>query len=125
MHGWIAERFTLPVPFAVALVVLLVEGNKVRQGETIMGCDEVDAVVGPPPTPPLPPTVVPPPVTCPAHDVSQPQPIIFASASHVALSIKKQRQIAKKLRMKRMMIKQLAQECKMSEMSPSPGSALA
>lgn len=69
-----------PVAFAVALVVLLVEGDQVCKCEAVVGGDEVDAVLWPSPATPLPSSVVPPPVTCittPSASYSKPA---FAAA---------------------------------------------
>ncbi len=73
-----------PVAFAVALVFLLVEGYQVRQGEAVVGGDEVYAVLGAPTAPPLPPSIVAPPVTWHLYHLDPPSArccILFNTAA--------------------------------------------
>ncbi len=61
-----------PVALAVALVVLAVEGDQVREREAVVRGDEVDAVVRPPPAAPPPAAIVAPPVVLALCRVNSP-----------------------------------------------------
>lgn len=62
--GKVNSRDGAPVALPVELVVLLVEGHKIGQGEAVMRGDKIDAVLRPASPSPLPAPVVAPPVSC-------------------------------------------------------------